>query len=195
MINLKGPINQKRQLVFIHRTGLSGWWWWLILVNNCVWGCDSQVSDRITKNMNDQKNIIPGGSNNVRSSLVTWVNPSSSESVSTASSLRLNLASPQKLTSDSHFYLQYKFSPPSKMVGPDLPLLFFGVFFGCFCFFFNIFLQSVYISALLEFSSHGYISIIFLYHPPFQKVNKCVWDVKRSMPEMRFIDLKRIWNA
>lgn len=186
MINLKGPNNQKRQLVFIHGTGLSGWWWWLILVNNCVWGCDSQVSDRITKNINDQKNIIPGGSNNVRSSLDTWVNLSSSECVSAASSLRLNLASPQKPTSDSHFYWQYKFSPPSKMIGPDLPLLFF---------FFHISLQSVYISALLEFSSHGYISIIFFYHPPFQKVNKCVWDVKRSMPQMRFIDLKRIWNV
>lgn len=126
MINLKGPINQKRQLVFIHGTGLSGWWWWLILVNNCV----SQVSDRITKNINDQKNIIPGGSNNVRSSLDTWVNLSSSECVSAASFLRLNLASPQKPTSDSHFYWQYKFSPPSKMIGPDLPLLFF--FFGFF---------------------------------------------------------------
>lgn len=126
MINLKGPINQKRQLVFIHGTGLSGWWWWLILVNNCVWGCDSQVSDRITKNINDQENIIPGGSNNVRSSLDTWVNPSSSECVSAASSLRLNLASPQKPTSDSHFYLQYKFSPPSKMT---YPFCFLGVFF------------------------------------------------------------------
>lgn len=46
-----------------------------------------------------------------------------------------------------------------------------------------------------EFSFYGHISIIFFYHPPFQKVNRCVQDVKRSGPEMRFIDLKRIWNG
>lgn len=49
-------------------------------------------------------------------------------------------------------------------------------------------LYSVYICALFEFSFYGHISIIFLYHPPFQKANNCVQDVKRSMLEMRFID-------
>lgn len=192
-INLKRPINQKRQVVFIHLTGLSGWWWWLLLVNNCVWGYDSQVSNRIDKW--PEEHYTGGEVIMLEAALApVWI------------CLLQNLCLQPHLwgwTWHPHknwlviaiFICNTNFLHLPKwierLLARTLTLPTTSVFWG----FFQISLHSVCISALLEFSFHGCISIIFLYHPPFHKVNKCVWHVKRSMPEMRFIDLRRIWNA